>query len=106
MGGLCSGGSLSGGVSVQGGSLSGGVSVQWEALFSERSLSGGSMSGGSLSRGSLSSGRSLYKGGLCPREVSVLGSLSVWDLCPGGLCPGVGGGSLARGVSLTETPPL
>ena len=42
------------------------------------------------------------QGGLCPvgglytKAVSVLGSLSVWGLCPGGLCPGVGG-SLSRG---------
>ena len=53
-GGLCPGGSLSRGVSVQGASLSRGVSVQGASLSRGVSVKGGSLSRGSLSTGSLS----------------------------------------------------
>ena len=86
-GGLCPGRSQSRGISVQGASLSRGVSVQGVSVWGV-SVQGDFCPGGSLSR-----------------EVSIQGeSLSRGVLCPGGLCPG--GGSLSRGVSVTETSPL
>ena len=85
-GGLCPGGSLSRGL-CPGKCLSGG------------SLSRGSMSKGSLFRGSLSKGVSV-PGVLCREGGSVQGGLCSGGLCKRGLCPG---GSLSRGVSVSET---
>ena len=81
-GGLCAGGFLSRGVSVQL-SLSGGVSVQGVCVW------GDLCPGGSLSRG------------LCP-----VGSLSIGVTVLGGLCPGgsLSNSGFCQGDPPTETP--
>ena len=105
-GGLCPGGSLSMGVSVQG-SLSRGVSVQGVSV--QESLSRGvSVQEESLSKGGLCLGVSVQgvsvHGVLCP-GFSVQESLSrgvyVWGSLSGGLCPG---GSLSGGSLLGRHP--
>ena len=82
-GGLCLGGSLSRGVSVQ-------------VVF----VQGGSLSRGSLCpEGVLSPGRSLSRGGSLSREVSVWGVSVQGNLCPGGvICP-------EEGLPEKDTPP-
>ena len=122
--GLCKGGSLFSGVSVQGkglcpggvclgGFCPGEVSIQGKGLcpgkgsLSRRSLSRGVSVqgkglclGGSLSRGLCRVG-SLSGGSLSRERVSVQGGLTLGHLCPGVLCPG--GSLLGRPPHCTVT---
>ena len=102
-GALCLGGLCPRGVSVQGGlCLCLEISICSEGGFSVPACTTGHMTRG---KGVSVQGCSL-SGGLCPRKVSVWGSLSLsgdhylGGLCPGGLCLCLGslsGGSLSRG---------